>query len=1179
MRFQRAAHTFAAVFCLATLFNSMAVQAHPDEEAIVGNWVGWAEPASQFQAPFDQVRFQVTFFDDGTAYWNDGHELRFGHGTGHGAWKKVGANGFESTFYWIAYDDTGANANGVANIFKLRFTGEIDPTTPNDITNSQLNLTIFPPGTDALDPADTGGIPVFGSFDIVNARRVVQSVPGLEDVSGDPAGEFVEGAWWGKAVPAADNLNPPFPEVVMMLTFTTGHNIVATDVFELAAPHVTAHGGNWIRTEDDRVHGTFVWTNMTAETDYTGYAKVRIFGDIDPDGIGDLDYMTGAVRPTGFATGADVLAVPDSPFSQFLGQFDIIELTRIKVDPDAPTTAGKDFSANLPTGAWIGTATADNPAASPFPELVIMPHFLPNGTIVWNDSQEHNLPHGTGFGDWQPTGADGNGMEMLGVLQKFDVNVPNNFGGVIKVKYTGLVDAADPNEMTGSFELIEFPAAAIPLPSPDRNKVFHRDPADTGGTSLGIFSYTINRIEVQELPGPIVEPPAPGEIEGHDYLHSNELVGNWVGWAVPENLFQAPFDQVRFQATFFEDGTAYWNDGHELRFGHGTGHGAWERIGETGFKSTFLWLAYDDTGENADGVANVFKLQFTGEINAPLSNGTSALDDISSGKLKLSIFPPGTDPLDPNEVGGIPVFGAFDVVDARRVKQSVPDLTDVSGDPAGEFVEGAWWGKAVPAPDNLNPPFPEVVMMLTFTRGHNIIATDVFELAAPHVTAHGGPWIRLADDSVHGTFVWTNMTADSDYDGYAKVRIVGNIDPDGTGDTDFMTGSVRPSGFATGADVLSIPDSPFGAFLGQFDILELTRIKVDPTAPATPGQDHSASLPSGAWIGKAVADNPALSPFTEIVIMPHFLPDGNIVWNDSQEHSYPHGTGFGNWEPTGDDGNGIKMLGVAQKFDVAVPNNFGGMIKIKYNGQVDPSDPNSMTGSFELVDYSAEAIPLPSPDRSKVFHRDPTDAGGVSLGTFTITELRRITASVGSGIVSASTDPTFNVQTGLFEQTVTVTNNSSNPVNGFQLDISDLPEGMTVRNANVEPSSIYFAGVFSVGEDVELVVEYYSTTSRDTFDPTLFVNMGTAPNPPGFDQGLAITRTFFDQDGGLVLEFTSTPGSSYYIQYSEDGMDWNTILPAVEANNTRTQWKDSGPPKTPVHPANNPNRFYRVVEQ
>ena len=56
-----------------------------EDAPVVGNWVGWALPEFQFQAPFDQVRFQVTFFDDGTAYWNDGHERRFGHGTGYGA--------------------------------------------------------------------------------------------------------------------------------------------------------------------------------------------------------------------------------------------------------------------------------------------------------------------------------------------------------------------------------------------------------------------------------------------------------------------------------------------------------------------------------------------------------------------------------------------------------------------------------------------------------------------------------------------------------------------------------------------------------------------------------------------------------------------------------------------------------------------------------------------------------------------------------------------------------------------------------------------------------------------------------------------------------------------------------------------------------------------------------------
>jgi hypothetical protein len=969
---------------------------NPGADVVVGNWVGWANPATTFQAPFDQVRFQVTFFEDGTAYWNDGHELRFGHGTGHGVWETEGAFGFVSTFVWVQFDQTGANPDGVGNIFKLRFTGEIDPSDPDSFKAANLNLTIFPPGSDALDPNDTGGIPVFGSFDVENCRRVKQSVPDLVDISGEAAGEFIHGAWWGKAIPAPDNLNPPFPEVVMMLTFTPDHNIIATDVFELVAPHVTAHGGNWIRTApDNRVHGTFVWTNMTPETDYDGYAKVRLFGDIDPDGEGDLDYITGAVRPTGIATGGDVLQLPDTPFSGFLGQFNIAELTRIKVDPDIPTTVGQDYSANPATGTWIGTATADDPDNSPFPEIVIMPHFLPSGAILWNDSQEHNLPHGTGFGDWKPEGEAGDGVRAVGVVQKFDVTAANQFGGVIKIKYNGIVNAEDPNCMTGSVELIDFPAAAIPLPSPDRKKVFHADPDDTGGTSLGTFTFKVRRIENQPLPAPIASPPPIPSVVGDTYIHNIDLVGNWVGWAVPENLFQAPFDQVRFQATFFEDGSAYWNDGHELRFGHGTGHGAWRRVGDTGFLSTFYWIQFDEN--NTDSVGNIFKLEFRGQVNA--TNGSR--DELTSSTLSLTIFPPGTDPLDPSNVGGIPVFGNFDVENARRVKQPIPDLVDISGAPTGEFVEGAWWGKAVPAPDNLNPPFPEVVMMLTFTPDHNIIATDVFELLSPHVTAHGGPWIRTAPDNrVHGTFIWTNMTAASDYNGYAKVRLFGDIDPEGAGDLDFMTGAVRPTGIATGADVLQFPDTPFSGFLGQFNIIELTRIKIDPDIPTAVGLDYNANPASGNWIGTATADDPSNSPFSEIAIMPHFLPSGSVIWNDSKESSLPHGTGFGDWKPTGDDGNGIEMVGVVQKMDVTVPNNFGGVIKIKYQGLVDVGDNDSMSGSFELIDFTAADIPLPSPDRKKVFHADPDDTGGESLGTFTY-NLRRIKVSTKPGDMNA----------------------------------------------------------------------------------------------------------------------------------------------------------------------------------
>ena len=124
--------------------------------------------------------------------------------------------------------------------------------------------------------------------------------------------------------------------------------------------------------------------------------------------------------------------------------------------------------------------------------------------------------------------------------------------------------------------------------------------------------------------------------------------------------------------------------------------------------------------------------------------------------------------------------------------------------------------------------------------------------------------------------------------------------------------------------------------------------------------------------------------------MPHFLPSGNVVWNDSHEPTVPHGTGFGNWMPIGDDGHGVKAVGVLQKYDVSVPNSFGGAFKLKFNGAVDPANPNSMTGSVELVNFDADDIPLPSPNPELVFHRDANDTGGESAGTYTIVELRRI---------------------------------------------------------------------------------------------------------------------------------------------------------------------------------------------
>ena len=237
-----------------------------------------------------------------------------------------------------------------------------------------------------------------------------------------------------------------------------------------------------------------------------------------------------------------MLALPDSPFSQFLGQFDILELTRIKVDPTVETTVGQDYGDNPHTGAWFGTATADDPDTAAFPGgLVIMPHFLRNGTVVWNDSQEHNFPHGTGFGDWKPTGGDGNGMQMVGVLQKFDVKVDNSFGGMIKVKYTGEVDPDNPDCMTGKVELVDFTADDIPLPSPDRKKVFHADPDDTGGESLGTFTFRVRRITASStrLAEPSISWSQPAAI-GYGAALSAAQLNATVSGGIPGSFRYAP---------------------------------------------------------------------------------------------------------------------------------------------------------------------------------------------------------------------------------------------------------------------------------------------------------------------------------------------------------------------------------------------------------------------------------------------------------------------------------------------------------------------------------------------------------------------------------------------------------------------------------------------------------------
>jgi hypothetical protein len=75
-----------------------------------------------------------------------------------------------------------------------------------------------------------------------------------------------------------------------------------------------------------------------------------------------------------------------------------------------------------------------------------------------------------------------------------------------------------------------------------------------------------------------------------------------------------------------------------------------------------------------------------------------------------------------------------------------------------------------------------------------------------------------------------------------------------------------------------------------------------------------------------------------------------------------------------------------------------------------------------------------------------------------------------------------------------------------------------------------------------------------------------------------LDRVQFISDGQLTIEFATIPGHTYVVQYSADLISWKAAVPPIIANATKTQWIDSGPPKTDSAPGGVAQRYYRVVQ-
>jgi uncharacterized repeat protein (TIGR01451 family) len=181
--------------------------------------------------------------------------------------------------------------------------------------------------------------------------------------------------------------------------------------------------------------------------------------------------------------------------------------------------------------------------------------------------------------------------------------------------------------------------------------------------------------------------------------------------------------------------------------------------------------------------------------------------------------------------------------------------------------------------------------------------------------------------------------------------------------------------------------------------------------------------------------------------------------------------------------------------------------------------------------------------------------------------------------------PILNPQTGLYEESVTVTNSGTVTVAGFQLFVGGLRSGVSLYNAigtNNGLPYIQYNFALNPTNTVSLILEFYNP-SRLAFTNSL---SAVAILPPGTgttgtNGSTAINRVFLDNrftPARVVVEFNSVPGVTYVILYSTSltAPVWEVATPAITANANVTQWYDDGPPETDSLPGL--TRYYRIIQ-
>jgi hypothetical protein len=194
-----------------------------------------------------------------------------------------------------------------------------------------------------------------------------------------------------------------------------------------------------------------------------------------------------------------------------------------------------------------------------------------------------------------------------------------------------------------------------------------------------------------------------------------------------------------------------------------------------------------------------------------------------------------------------------------------------------------------------------------------------------------------------------------------------------------------------------------------------------------------------------------------------------------------------------------------------------------------------------------------------------------------------VSITVISNVPSAAGPVRLNYQTGFYEQLVTITNPTPITLDAVGVIVTYLPTGWRVQNATFTTNGLpglLYAQAIPPGGSGSLTIKYYlgSGANPNATPVVSVINMSLPGDPSLTGTQAHISRALFLADGTFLLNFYSTAGATYYIQYSADLKNWNTSPYPVSGTGNYVQWIDYGPPATSILPKATSARFYRVIQ-